>query len=136
VYLLDTNVLSEITRKTPDVAVIRRLHAISPSNLLASEITRHELRFGAVLRPQGEVLGRRIEQEIVPLVIWLPIEERVSLRAADVRAALAKSGKMIDAQDAFIAATALAHDLVLVTRNVRHFANVAGLATENWWTAT
>ncbi len=50
-YLLDTNVLSELTRPRPDVAVIRRLFSTSPSALFVSEMTRYELRYGAALHP-------------------------------------------------------------------------------------
>ena len=41
----------------------------------------------------------------------------------------------IDWADLFIAATALAHDLIVVTRNVRHFDRIDGLLTENWFPA-
>lgn len=132
-YLLDTNVLSEILRRSPDVTVTRRLHAIALSNLFSSEITRYELRYGAALRPDGEALWRRIVEEVVPLVSWLPVDERVALAAAQLRGVLRKTGHSIDVQDAFIAATALAHNLVLVTRNQRHFEHVSALTLENWF---
>lgn len=132
-YLLDTNVLSEILRRSPDVRVTRRLHAIALSNLYASEITRYELRFGAALRSDGEALWRRIVEEVVPLASWLPVDERVALAAAKLRGALRKAGHPIDVQDAFIAATAMSHNLVLVTRNLRHFEHVPDLDVENWF---
>ena len=72
-------------------------------------------------------------QEILPLPLWLAIDELISLAAGRLRGELRRAGKPIEVQDAFLAATALAHDLVLVTRNVRHFDNVHGLTVENWF---
>ncbi|MEO8197501.1 MAG: type II toxin-antitoxin system VapC family toxin, partial [Thermoanaerobaculia bacterium] len=62
-----------------------------------------------------------------------PIGEEASLAAGELDARLTRAGRRIDKPDLFIAATALVFDLVLVTRNVRHFANVPGLAVENWF---
>ncbi len=132
-YLLDTNVLSEITRPRPDVAVIRRLFATSPSALYASEITRYELRYGVALHARADEVWKRVESEILPLPIWLAMDEATALEAGTLRGTLRRAGKPIEVQDAFLAATALVRDLVLVTRNVRHFENVPGLTIENWF---
>lgn len=132
-YLLDTNVLSELTRPRPDLAVIRRLFSTAPSALFASEMTRYELRYGAALHPRAEEIWQKVVQEILPLPLWLAIDEPISLAAGRLRGELRRAGKPIEVQDAFLAATALAHDLVLVTRNVRHFDNVRGLTVENWF---
>jgi predicted nucleic acid-binding protein len=91
------------------------------------------LRFGAAIHPNSSAVWGKVEREILPLPIWLPIDERVSLATADLQALLRKSGKPIEMPDALLAATASVHDLVLVTRNVRHFQNVPGLAVESWF---
>jgi tRNA(fMet)-specific endonuclease VapC len=132
-YLADTNVLSEVLRPRPSVPVVRRLYATHPAVLFASEITRYELRFGAALHPASADVWRRIERDVLPLAIWLPIDEKVSIAAANLRAALRRTGETIDVPDAFLAATARVHDLVLVTRNARHFENVPDLSVENWF---
>lgn len=132
-YLLDTNVLSELTRAWPDEVVSRRIHGVSPERLFASEITRYELRRGARLKDDSERIWRRIEEIILPIPSWLSIDSDVSMATADLDAQLTRSGRRIDRPDAFIAGTALAFDLVLVTRNVRHFSNVSGLTVENWF---
>ena len=98
-------------------------------------MTRYELRFGAAIHPKSSEIWEKVEREILPLPIWLPIEERVALATADLQASLRKNGKPIDMPDAFLAATARVHDLVLVTRNVRHFQNVPDLVVENWFPA-
>ena len=132
-YLLDTNVLSEVTRPQPNVAVVRRLFSTSPAALFASEVTRYELRYGAALHPRAAEIWQKVVHEILPLPLWLPIDEPTALAAGSLRGELRRAGKTIEVPDAFLAATALTHDLVLVTRNVRHFQNVRGLAVENWF---
>jgi predicted nucleic acid-binding protein len=134
-FLIDTNVFSELIRPRPNLPVVRRLLSTDPAVLFACEMTRYELRFGAAIHPKSSEIWEKVEREILPLPIWLPIEERVALATADIQAALRKSGKPIDMPDAFLAATARVHNLVLVTRNVRHFQNVADLVVENWFPA-
>lgn len=132
-YLADTNVLSEVLRPRPNVPVVRRLYGTDPAALFASEITRYELRFGAAIHARPAEVWGRVERDILPLAVWLSVDERVAIDAADLRASLRRSGRTIDAPDAFLAATARVHDLVLVTRNARRFEDVPDLAIENWF---
>lgn len=132
-FLVDTNVVSELIRPQPHLPLVRRLLSTDPAVLFASEITRYELRFGAAIHPRSSEIWGKVEREILPLPIWLPIEEKVSLATANLRAMLRRSGKTIEMPDALLAATATTHGLVLVTRNIRHFQNVPGLSTENWF---
>lgn len=80
----------------------------------------------------AEVWGK-IERDLLPLAVWLAVDEKVALDAALLRASLRRAGRTIDVPDALLAATARVHDLVLVTRNTRHFADVPGLSIENWF---
>lgn len=132
-YLLDTNVFSELTRAKPDELVNRRIFSVSPERLFASEITRFELRYGAQLKGASAGLWNRIVEVILPMPTWLPVDPDVSMAAADLDAHLTGAGHRVETPDVFIAATALVFDLVLVTRNVRHFAHVPGLTVENWY---
>ncbi|MEO6660314.1 MAG: hypothetical protein ABIN44_08385 [Burkholderiaceae bacterium] len=50
-YLFDTNVLSEITNRRPNAAVVQKLMTCDPALRFASEMTRYELRYGAALLP-------------------------------------------------------------------------------------
>lgn len=76
--------------------------------------------------------GSRIETQILPLVKWIPIEQRVAFAAGAVAAKLRKSGRSIGFADWLIAACAVAHDLTLVTENVRHFERIEGLKYGVW----
>lgn len=132
-YLFDTNVLSEITNRRPNALVLHKLMACEPDLRFASEMTRYELRYGAALLPSGNTMWQRIATEVLPRCTWLPIDADVCVRTADLSAQLRLAGKTIDWADLFIAATALVHDLVVVTRNVKHFDRIDGLQIENWF---
>jgi len=132
-YLLDTNVLSELTKRAPDFEVSRRIHGTEKDRLFASEMSRYEIRRGAILHPRAAEFWEKVTRKILPLPVWLPIGEEVSLAAAELDAHLTRRGRRIDKPDLFLAATALAFDLVLVTRNLRHFTNVPEVTVENWF---
>lgn len=132
-FLLDTNILSELTRPRPEVAVTSRIYATSPDRLFASEMSRYELRYGAQLRDRPEEFWERVASLILPVPVWIPVESEVAMATGDLDARLRRQGTRIELADVCIAATALAFDLVLVTRNVRHFENVPALSVENWF---
>jgi toxin FitB len=119
-FLVDTNVVYELIRPRPYLPVVRRLLSMDPAVLFASEITRYELRFGAAIHPKSSEVWGKVEREILPLPIWLPIDEKVALATADLQASLRKSGKPIEMPDALFAATATVHDLVLAGVNSLH----------------
>lgn len=135
-YLLDTNILSEIIKPRPALAVMRTL-LLTPRRLrFASEITRYEMRFGARLRGDGGMLWSRIERDVLPVVAWLPLDAAVALAAADIGAALRRSGQPLEMTDLWLAATGVVHSLTVVTRNTRHFERVPGLNIQNWFPST
>jgi predicted nucleic acid-binding protein len=132
-FVLDTNVLSEVLRQRPSPGVVRRLLENNSKTLFASELTRYELRFGAALRADAPAFWSRLQRDVLPLVTWLAVTERISLRAADIAAAQRLSGRPCGSIDPLIAATALEQGVPLVTRNVLHFEHVAGLEVQNWF---
>lgn len=132
-YLADTNVLSELLKKRPHPEVLRRLDSLSPRQLLASEITRLELRYGACLHPDRDQLWTRIEQQILPRATWVPFDMSSSLATADLLARMQRAGTPIGPWDTCLAGTALALGLILSTRNVTHFSRVPDLEVENWF---
>jgi predicted nucleic acid-binding protein len=132
VYLLDTNIISEVLRRRPDPKVIARLSQVEPEEIHASVITLFELRFGSMLRNDAAKFGQKIETEILPLVRWLDVDRSVASKAGDMAAKLQKLGTPIGVNDCLIGATALVHSLVLVSRNVRHFEKITELLREVW----
>ena len=121
--LLDTNVVSELTRETPDSRVIAFL--AGHDDLWLSAVVLHELDFGVGLLP----LGRRRDDISAALSAFvteyedriLPVGRSEARQAAALRARAHRSGRVLDLGDALIAGTASANDLSVATRNVRDF---------------
>jgi tRNA(fMet)-specific endonuclease VapC len=131
-YLLDTNVLSELMRLRPDPRVEARFES-EPELLLTSVICLEEIRYGAKIAPPGNKLWERFAADLRPHLTILPLDESPASLAGDMRAEWKTRGTPIGYRDGLIAATAQANSLVLVTRNVRHFDHVTGLKIENWF---
>ena len=124
--LVDTNVISELCRREPDPGVIT--WAATQSALSLSAVTVEEIAFGLSWRPNPVLLGwfeRLLTQHTV-----LPVDADIAHHAGMMRGAFAARGVARTQADMLIAATAHAHRLVLVTRNVRHFEG-CGLALLN-----
>jgi predicted nucleic acid-binding protein len=123
-YLLDTNVVSELRRTKPHGAVVRWLQEVPDVDLHVSAVTIGEIQAGIELtREQDEAKAAEIEQ-------WLELVSRsfnvLPMDAAAFRmwAHLMHQASDTLYEDAMIAATAKVHKLVVVTRNVadfRHF---------------
>ena len=133
IYLLDTNVLSEVMKKHPNAGVLRRLAEISPREIATSVVCLSELRYGAARVAKGGRLWQHIANEVLRRVTVLPLGAAEALRAGDLMAELEKRGEPIGIEEVWIAATAMEHALTLVTRNLRHFTRITGLRSESWW---
>jgi predicted nucleic acid-binding protein len=79
------------------------------------------------MRPREE----RITTELLLALLSLPVTEAIADRAGRLIYSLARNGVQLSFPDALIAATALEHDLTLVTTNARHFA-IAGLKVQEF----
>jgi len=133
VYLFDTNSLSELAARRPNRLVYDRFFQTAPHLRFSSFVVLQELRYGASLHPQSEVVWQKVEREILPFVRWLEFDEAAALRAGHLQAQLQRAGRLMDVEDIQIAGTALSHNFTLVSRNTRHFQHVQGLKLENWF---
>ena len=131
-YLLDTNILSELVKKQPNSYLLQHLRSNPSQSLFTSCICVMELRFGSALREDFESFWHNIEKEIISRVKILPLGYDEVLIAGDILADLQKSGQSIGIEDVLIASTALIHRLVMVTANTRHFSKIKRLVIENW----
>ena len=132
-YLFDTDTLSELLRRAPAPALLRRMAATPVEDQATSSITAGELWYGAYrLRERAADLADRIEQTLLSNLPVLAFDVDAAKVYGGIRADLEHGGTPIGDADMRIAAVALAHDLVVVTGNTRHFERVTGLAVENW----
>jgi tRNA(fMet)-specific endonuclease VapC len=85
-----------------------------------------------MLRDDATSFWQKIETDILPLVCWLDVDRSVASKAGDIAANLQRLGTPIGVNDCLIGGTALVHNLVLVSRNVRHFEKITNLLREVW----
>lgn len=131
-YLLDTNILSELIRRKPNAHLLGRLGSESAHTLFTSCLCIMELRFGSALREDFEIFWQKISKEIISRVSILPLDEKEVLVAGDILAGLRKAGQTIGLEDVLIAASAISNQYAVVTANTRHFSRIVGLRVENW----
>lgn len=133
-YLVDTNVLSELRRKQPHPQVVawftgRPCHTLFISVLTLGEIRKGIERLNDVARQQPLLDWLEVELSNYFLGRLLPVDALVTDRWGRL---LGSAGRPLPAVDSLLAATALHHDLTLVTRNTADFAGT-GVALINPW---
>lgn len=116
-YLVDANVLSEPTKPEPEGRVIEWLRA-HERVIAVDPVILGEIRFGILLLPHGKrrLALERWFDEGVRRIECLPWEAETGLRWAELVADLRRSGRSMPVKDSFIAASALAHELSVVTQ--------------------
>lgn len=122
-YLIDTNVLSELRRKSPDPGVVDWFSQRPPTTLHLSVLTLGEIRKGIEgvddeIRRQSLTDWLKTDLPAFFTGRILSIDGAVADRWGRL---IAAAGRPLPAIDSLLAATALEHDLVLVTRNVKDF---------------
>lgn len=135
-FLLDTNVLSEPLRATPDPALIAKIEE-HDSELATAAVVWHELQFGCRRLPPSRkrrAIESYLREVIAATIPILPYDEDAAAWHAEERARLAKTGLVSSFVDGQIAAIARVHDLVLVTSNTAHFTCFSGLRVVDWRT--
>ena len=136
-YLLDTNLVSELRKVRSgkaDPGVAAWADGVDASSLFLSSITLHELELGVLLAErrdptQGALLRHWLQQAVVPAFAGriLAVDAAVARRSAALHVPDPKPFR-----DGLIAATALVHSLVVVTRNLADF-EAAGVPLLNPW---
>ena len=131
-YLLDTNICIHFFKNEHNISEKIREHGLL--NCFVSEITIMELFFGVENSSKkyqsenlekAETFEKTFESRILPIskCIRLYAKEKVRLRSL---------GKFPGEFDLVIGTTAVANEMVLVTRNTKHFQDIEGIVLENW----
>ena len=126
--ILDTNIISELIKQSPDKNVLNWFDRQQPQILATTAITVAELRFGTNSLPQGKrrlaldkAITGMLEEDMDGNILAF---DTTAAEAFGILAAKLKTrGTPVGQNDTMIAAIALVHEATLVTRNDRHFLN-------------
>lgn len=131
-YLLDTNICVHLIKN--EFAVKQKIAHVGALSCLISEITIAELLYGIENGAPERRLRNQENLEFIQDLFKgriLPIGE-ILYEYARQKALLRRMGRIVDDFDILIGSTAIAHDITLVSRNTKHFADMRGLKLENW----
>ena len=126
-YLFDTDAISELLRPRPLTTYIEWLSDVPREEQFTSAVVIGELYKGAYRTPARQKHLHNIEQRILPAVSALPYDVATAKVFGQIRAKLEAAGTILPDADIQIAATAIYHDLELVSGNIRHFTRITDL---------
>ena len=127
-YLLDTNTLIYFLKG--EFELEEKFTSIGSQNLFVSEITIAELRFGAS-NSLKSTHNHKVVDKIIQSYNILPIWNSLTFYGNE-KSRLRKKGLSIDEFDLLIGCSAVQNNLILATRNVKHFKNIKNNKIENW----
>ncbi len=130
--LIDTSILIACGKGTLDIGQVVSEH--SDDTVFLSVVSASELLHGVHRAPDEKSRARRLAfvERILNGMEILDIDLATARIHAEIWSDLAAIGRIIGAHDLWLAASALANDCSLVTRNVREFERVPGLSVEVW----
>ena len=135
--ILDTNVLSALMQRRPELAVIAWLDTQAAEAICITSITLFEARYGLAVLADGK--RKSLLQERLEVLVREDLDSRILVfdsRASDRAVQLAverkRQGRPVDIRDTFIAGIAVAHGATLATRNTRHFADLPVPVIDPW----
>ena len=138
IYLLDTNIVSELAKPSPDEKLPINLDAQSCFSVISSTVW-YEILKGIAILPEESTKSKldKYATEYVQAVFpILPYDEHCASLQANIDSKMKEKGTSLPYKDAQIAATALANNLILVTRNTKDFEPICRefpLHVENWF---
>jgi tRNA(fMet)-specific endonuclease VapC len=133
-YLLDTNILSEAIKSSPNSLVMEMLERHQDEIVTASPVW-HELQFGCMRLPISSkrlIIEAYLKNVISRTMEILPYDQHAAMWHAKERARLSLEGRTPPFVDGQIAAISSVHGLTLVTRNIKDFDYFSDLKLQNW----
>lgn len=136
-YILDTNVLSELLNPSGSIAVVAWADSISKFELFTTAINQAEILYGLAIMPKGRKRNGLLQRADTMFAEEfrgriLPFDERAAGHYADIAATRKQAGRRIEPVDAQIAAITRAHAMAVVTRDVGDFRD-CGIDVINPW---
>lgn len=136
-YLLDTDVICEPTRPRPDRAVLAWLSGMDEDRLYISAATLAEVQRGVSRLARGnrrEGIQQWLDCDVLERFgdRILPVDHAVAVQWGQIMAEAESNGRTMNLLDGFIAATAMAKDLTLVTRNIADFRDSVPQIVNPW----
>lgn len=139
IYLLDTNVVSEMTKVIPDATVMEKVSEME-SMCAISSITLNELLYGIQIMPTGKkqkYLFDFLVDEVQAKFPILPYDSHAAWINADLRSRLKDIGKQVEFADTQISSIAISNQMILVSRNEKHFEPIKEVSgvfyLQNWF---
>ena len=136
-FMLDTNVVSELSKPRPSPKVMDWINGQDRRKLFISAIVKTEIEYGVFLMPDGKNKQTRDAATKNVLSFFknrcLPFDEESSAHCAAIRVARERGGRRIETTDAMIAAIARQHGFSIVTRDAADFAGIDNLTVVNPW---
>lgn len=134
IWLLDTNIISELMRPAPTASVKRQFERCQHEVGLPTPVWQ-EMLYGVLRLPEGrrKELLRRFVQQFGGGLPKLPYDEDAARIHAELRADMARRGRTLPMIDSQITAIAISSGCTLVTRNVRDVEGLPGLRLVNWF---
>lgn len=126
-FLFDTNAISEVLRKKPAPLYLYWLESVPRAEQFTSAVAIGELYKGAFRSSAPQLHLENIESRILPSITVLPFDVAAARVYGEIRAKLEREGLPLEDADLQIAATAIFHDLEIVTGNLKHFERIPGV---------
>ena len=126
-YLFDTDTISELLRPRPQIMYLNWINRIPREAQFTSAVVVGELYKGAYRSQNKDKHLNNISNRILPSLTVLPYDVAIAREVGRIRANLESKGQILPDADIQIAATAIYHQLELVTGNTRHFERIQDL---------
>lgn len=126
-YLFDTDAISEVLRPRPSPKYLTWLSEVPRAEQFTSAVVIGELYKGAFRSPNRQRHLENIEALVLPSVTVLAYDVAAARIFGEIQASLSVRGRILADADLQIAATAILHELEIVTGNLRHFSRIPGV---------
>jgi tRNA(fMet)-specific endonuclease VapC len=126
-YLFDTDAISEVLKRRPRAHYLRWLSTVPRTEQFCSAVSIGELYRGAFRAPNRDHHLANIDNRVLPAITVLSYDRATARVYGEIAATLEMQGRRLADADLQIAATALRHDLEVITGNLRHFERIPQL---------